>query len=80
MNHYRLIAMLLAPSESGYTDAETTAIYNTMDKCIEVGDRDTAIGLLMNFPVDSDNIERWDSTETYLLDADLDGVYLYKKL
>ena len=80
MNHYRLIAMLLAPSESGYQDAETTAVYNTIYKCTEVGDRDTAIGLLLNYKVDSDNITRMDCNEMYVLDADLDGVYLYKKL
>lgn len=80
MNHYRLIAMLLAPSESGYTDAETTAIYNTIDKSIGLGDRDTAIGLLLNYKVDSDNITRINCNETYVLDTDLDGVYLYKKL
>jgi hypothetical protein len=72
--------MLLAPSDAGYNDAKTTAIYNTIDKCIELGDRDTAIGLLLNFSVDSDNITRFDCNETYVLDADLDGVYLYKKL
>jgi hypothetical protein len=80
MKMYRLIAMLLAPSDAGYNDAKTTAIYNTIDKCIELGDRDTAIGLLLNFSVDSDNITRFDCNETYVLDADLDGVYLYKRL
>lgn len=80
MKMYRLIAMLLAPSESGYNDEKTVAIYNTINKIIESEERDIAIGLLLNFPVDSDNITRFDSNETYILDADLDGVYLYKKL
>ena len=80
MKMYRLIAMLLAPSESGYNDEKTVAIYNTIDAMIENGERDIAIGLLLNFPVDSDNITRFDSNENYILDADLDGVYLYKKL
>jgi hypothetical protein len=72
--------MLLAPSDAGYNDAKTTAIYNTIEKCMELGNREIAIDLLLKFPVDSDNITRFDCTETYILDADLDGVYLYKKL
>ena len=80
MKMYRLIAMLLAPSESSYNDEKTVAVYNTIDAMIESGERDIAIGLLLNFPVDSDNITRFDSNENYILDADLDGIYLYKKL
>lgn len=80
MNTYRLIAGLCSPSESSYNDKETIAVYETINKCMELGNREIAIGLLLNYPLDSDNITRFDCTETYVLDADLDGVYLYKKL
>ena len=80
MNLYRLVAMLLAPSESGYRDFETITIYNIIDDAIEKGDRETAIELLLEYAVDSDNITHFDCEETYVLDSDLDGLYLYKKL
>jgi hypothetical protein len=80
MNNYRLTAMLLAPSESGYRDVETITTYNSIDDAIEKGDRDTAIALLLEFSVDSDNISRFDCEDDYFLDSDLDGVYLYKRV
>lgn len=80
MNKYQLIAMLLAPCESSYKDEETIKMYNTIEQMIEQGHEGIAIGLLLNYPVDSDNITHFDCKKPYVLDADLDGVYLYKKL
>jgi len=80
MKMYRLIAGLCPPSEYSYKDKETIAVWETINQCIDMGERDTAIALLLNYQLDSDNITHFDCSETYVLDADLDGVYLYKRM
>ena len=69
--------MLLAPCKEGYEDAETKRDYYALQEAIRCGDDEFARALLANYEVESDNYEKFNTDLNYVLDADLDGVYLY---
>ena len=80
MNLYLLIAGLCPPSECSYQDEETIRDSDWSVDAWEDGEDGCAIPLLLKYPLVSDSTEWFDSNDTYVVDADLDGVYLYKKL
>lgn len=81
MNEYKLIAGLCAPSEDSYQDEETIRDYDWIVDAWANGANERAIELLLKYTSDWFDTTSWfDSEEDYVADADLDGVYLYKKL
>lgn len=75
--------MLTAPYLGGYEDYETKVDYYALFGAIEQGDDAVALTLFEKYtlmpPFESDNYQEFDTDKDYAMDADLDGVYLYRR-
>ena len=80
---FKLSAMLTAPYLGGYEDRETMIDYYALYGAIEQGDDAIALPLFEKYtlmpPFESDHYEEFDTDKDYAMDADLDGVYLYRR-
>ena len=83
MKKFRLTAMLLAPCKEGYEDNETKKDYYALREAIRCGDDEFAKAVFAKYellpPCESDNYEDFDTDLDYALDADRDGVYMYRR-
>lgn len=84
MNKFKLSAMLLAPSIAGYEDEETKRDFYSLYGAIALGNNALAKELFtkyeLNAPYESDNYEYFDTPLDYALDANLEGVYMYRRV
>ena len=72
---YQMIGCILVPEGNYENDADAVADYHL------ISEKDkTAFELLKNkYFIDSNAFERFKSVQTYLIDEDADGIYLFKK-
>ena len=75
--------MLTAPYLGGYEDNETKSDYYALCGAIEQGDEGIALALFAKYellpPFESDNYREIDTDKEFVMEADLDGVYLYRR-
>ena len=80
-NRYKLIAYLIDPDAEYQKQSLGTDYEKSLRDFQEVerGGRN-AISIMLQYRIDSDVMETFDSNEPYLIDRDGDGFYLFKKM
>jgi hypothetical protein len=76
-NNFRLVSMLLEP-KGNYTiedDAQAVADYERL-----LNDDANSVEILQKYEVDSDNYMTFNTNSNYVIDYDVEGFYLYKKV
>ena len=84
MNNFRLTHMLLPPCKEGYEDFETKMDYYALQEAINCNDDEFAKVVFSKYkllpPFESDNYTYFNTDKDYVLDADVDGVYMYSRV